>query len=193
MFFLNGFLLGLSTGIFCTAYCLPIYLPQIMAQRHKYRGWNVFLQFNIGRLVAYIIFGAVFGYLGAQAHSQFLSSFARLVIAALAVLLILYGLGLSVPRLKWCAWTKNIRLPLVSGFLLGINICPPFLLALTQNFQTGGVINGIVFFLMFFLGTTVYLVPFTFLGSFTRFLWLRQAGRLAAIVAGVIMIGQIII
>jgi len=183
----NGLLLGLATGIFCTSYCAPVFLPQLMSQR---KAWSVFLKFNLGRFFAYVIFGAVFGWLGAQYHAQFLQNFARWVMITLSILLILYGLGLTLPKLRWCAWTKKIQLPLVSGFLLGINICPPFLLAIVNNFQTGGVLNGVYFFIMFFLGTTVYLVPLVFLGYFSKIRWVRQAGRLAAIAVGVIFLIQ---
>jgi sulfite exporter TauE/SafE len=190
MLIFNAFLLGLSTGIFCLSYCGPIYLPQLIAQKDKYRGWGVFLQFNAGRLFAYIIFGAVFGWLGTNIHIQFLNIFTKWIIIILALLLIAYGLGLSLPKIKWCAWTKNIHFPILSGFLLGINICPPFLLALIHNFQIGGVINGVLFFIMFFSGTTVYFIPITFLGYFTKIQWLRQAGRIAAIIIGIIFIIQ---
>jgi len=186
----NGLLLGLSTGIFCLSYCAPIFLPQLLSQTDKLKGWGVFLKFNSGRLLAYIIFGALFGWLGAQIHAQFLQNSVRWVIIILATLLILYGLGLSLPKLKWCAWTKKIQLPFISGFLLGINICPPFLLAVTHNFQIGGILNGIIFFIMFFIGTTVYLIPLTFLGHFSHIGWLHQAGRIAAIAVGLIFLFQ---
>jgi sulfite exporter TauE/SafE len=142
MFAFNALILGFSTGIFCLAYCGPIYLPQLIAQKDKHRGWGVFLQFNAGRLIAYIIFGAIFGWLGTQVHIQFLKTYTQWIIILLASLLILYGLGLSLPKIKWCAWVKNIHLPILSGFLLGLNI------------------------------------------------WLRQAGRLAAIIVGLIFIIQ---
>ncbi len=190
MFALNAFLLGLSTGIFCLAYCGPIYLPQLIAQKNNYKGWGVFLQFNLGRLIAYIIFGAMFGWLGAQVHFQFLKIYTQWIIILIALLLILYGLGLSLPKIKWCAWVKNIHFPFLTGFLLGINICPPFLLALIYNFQIGGAINGILFFFMFFLGTTIYLIPITFLGYFSKAKWLRQAGCITAIIVGLTFIIQ---
>jgi len=189
---INGLLLGLSTGVFCFAYCAPVFLPQLLSQKDRYKGWGIFIQFNLGRLLAYIIFGAVFGWLGAQIHAQYLKTYSGGIIIILALLLILYGLGLSLPKMKWCSWAKHARLPIISGFLLGINICPPFLLAVMQNFQTGGVLNGIIFFVMFFIGTIVYLIPITFLGYFSKVAWLRQAGRAAAVVVGVILIWQTI-
>lgn len=192
MTILNGLLLGLSTGVFCFSYCLPIFLPQLISQTDKYQGWGIFLRFNSGRLLAYLIFGALFGWLGTQIHAQFLKNFSSWIMTVLSILLILYGLSLSLPKLHWCAWAKKIQLPFTSGFLLGINICPPFLLALTYNLQTGGVINGMIFFLMFFIGTTVYLVPVTFLGYFSRIIWLQRAGQLAAIAVGIIFLLRLV-
>ncbi|MCU0679349.1 MAG: sulfite exporter TauE/SafE family protein [Planctomycetes bacterium] len=190
MTIINGFLLGLATGIFCLAYCAPVYLPQLLAQNDKKNGWKVFWEFNAGRLAAYIIFGAVFGWLGSSIHAQFINTAGRITVIVLAALLILYGFGLALPRFKWCAWTTKIRLPLVSGFLLGVNICPPFLLAIMHNFQTGGALNGVIFFIMFYLGTTVYLLPLTFIGYGQKYRWLQKAGQIAAIAAGTIMIWQ---
>lgn len=186
----TGLLLGLSTGVFCLATCVPIFLPQVLTEEDKLRGWGVFLKFNFGRLMAYIIFGALFSWLGSQIHAQFLQKFLKIVSISLSILLILYGLGLTLPRLKWCIWTVKIKFPIVSGFLLGINVCPPFLLALSQNFQTGQVINGIIYFIMFFIGTTLYLVPISFLGYFSTVKIIQKGAKLATIAIGLILLWQ---
>jgi sulfite exporter TauE/SafE len=190
MSLISGLLLGLSTGIFCTSYCAPVLIPQLTAVSDRHKGWGVFLKFSLGRLVAYAFFGALFGWLGTAAHATFLNAAGRWVMVVLSVFLILYGLGLTLPRLRWCAWTAKIRLPFVSGFLLGINICPPFLIAVTQSFSKGGILFGIIYFLMFFLGTTVHLIPFVFLGFLANRKWMQMAGRVAAIVVGTILLGQ---
>jgi sulfite exporter TauE/SafE len=184
----NGLLLGLSTGVFCTAYCTPVFLPQLLSEKEKLRGWGVFFKFNLGRLVAYAIFGAVFGWLGSEFHQEWLGTVTRWIMIGLAAILIMYGLGLTLPKLTWCAWTRKAQVPIISGFLIGINICPPFLLALSYNFQAGGILNGIIFFLLFFIGTTIYLIPVTFFGLLAGKKWIRQAGRLAAIIVGVVFL-----
>jgi len=193
MHIFNGLLLGLSMGIFCLAYCGPIFLPQILAQKEKFKGWGVFIKFNLGRLLAYAIFGALFGFLGAEFHELYFLNFADWLIIFLSCLLILYGLGLSLPKLKLCALIKKVQFPFVSGFLVGINICPPFLLALTYNFKIGGILNGIIFFIMFFIGTTLYFIPLAFFGFFQKTDWIRKAARIAAVGIGIIMIIQVLI
>jgi sulfite exporter TauE/SafE len=190
MEYLNGLLLGLSTGIFCFASCVPVYLPQLLAQTDKRRGWTVFAKFNLGRLLAYTAAGAFFGYLGTSRYAQFLTGYSSLVMAVLSLLLIVYGLGLSMPRVSWCAWGRKIQLPFLSGVLVGVNICPPFLLALLHNFRSGDILGGVIFFLMFYAGTTLYLIPPTFLGYFASIAWIRRAGRLAAVIIGLILFAK---
>ncbi len=195
MFYLNALLLGLSTGIFCFTYCAPIFVPQILAENNKHNNWEIFIQFHLGRFIAYIIFGALFGWLGANVHTQFIKNYSQWILALLAFLLIAYGLNLSPPHHRLCSlkYFKKIRLPFVSGFLLGINICPPFLLALIYNFQAGGIKKGILFFAFFFLATTLYFIPLTFLGYLKPRQWLQQSARLAAIAVGLILLGQILL
>ncbi len=197
MFYLNAFLLGLATGIFCFTYCAPIFLPQVLAENNNRHGWLTFWQFNLGRLTAYIIFGALFGWLGSEIHAQFIKNFSQIIIAVLASLMIVYGLGglRAESKQKICGlkYFKNIRLAFVSGFLLGINICPPFVLALTYNFQNGGAIKGALFFFFFFLATTIYFIPLALLGYLKSARWLKYSARLAAIAVGLILLGQILL
>ena len=193
MFYVNAFLLGLSTGLFCFTYCAPVFLPQVLAEKGKKYSWLIFAQFNLGRLTAYIIFGAVFGWLGANTHTQFLKTYSQWVLASLAILLIIYGLNLGHYHICGLKYFKNIRLPFVSGFLLGVNICPPFLLALTYNFQTGGVLKGVLFFFFFFLATTLYFIPLTLLGYLKPIPWLKYSARLAAIAVGLILLAKVLV
>ena len=186
---INGLLLGLSTGIFCLSYCVPIYIPLLLAEkRDKTQIWRVFLKFTLGRLIAYIIFGAVVGYLGTRLSGAFFQKTISAAMIILALTLIAYSLGLTIPQSKFCHYFKKIRVPFLLGFLTGINICPPFLLALTYGFKSGGVIDGILFFTAFFVGTTIYTAPFTFAGHLSQNKILRQIGTLSAFLVGIIFL-----
>jgi hypothetical protein len=48
----------------------------------------------------------------------------------------------------------------------------------------GGALEGVLFFLVFFLATSVYLLPLFFAGLVSRFSAVRFAGRVAAVLAG---------
>jgi len=70
----------------------------------------------------------------------------------------------------------------------GMNICPPFLLAITGAVETGEITGSIAFFTMFFLGTGIYFIPLPFIGFFRRQQVLRIIGKFAAILAGILYI-----
>jgi len=70
------------------------------------------------------------------------------------------------------------------GFLMGIKICPPVLMALMQIFTLHNFFSGAIFFIFFFLGTTVYFLPLSFLGFLNEFKEFQLVGRLSALIVG---------
>ena len=186
---LNGFLLGLSTGLFCISYCLPIYAPILLSEsRTKKQTWFVFVKFTFGRFLAYIIFGAAVSFLGSRISSSTFGAIITVAIIIMAISLILYSLGFALPKSKLCHLFKKIKPPFLFGFLTGINVCPPFLLAVAYVFKSGNVLGGMLFFSSFFVATTLYLAPFTFLGYFSKTKILTQIARIAAFVVGFIFL-----
>lgn len=73
-------------------------------------------------------------------------------------------------------------LPLIIGFITGLNICPPFLLAFTRATATGSLLQSMLFFIMFFWGTSVYFLPVPLLGFLNRFSKLRTVGKFAVFI-----------
>jgi hypothetical protein len=76
--------------------------------------------------------------------------------------------------------------PAIGGFATGLNVCPPFLLAITGATESGKVLASISFFIMFFAGTAVYFLPLPFIGFFRKQQVLKAVGKFAAILAGLI-------
>jgi hypothetical protein len=70
------------------------------------------------------------------------------------------------------------------GFLAGVNLCPPFLLAVTTVVGVGGVLRGALFFSVFFVGTSVWLVPLLAVAPVARLASVRFAARVASVLAG---------
>ena len=50
--------------------------------------------------------------------------------------------------------------PMVLGFLTGLNLCPPFLAALLRAGSGTTLLQTMGFFLLFFVGTTPWFLPF---------------------------------
>jgi sulfite exporter TauE/SafE len=193
----EGFLLGLSTGVVCLAYCGPVLLPYLMAEskgiKRSYLLVSIFLA---GRLTAYLITALLAGLIGQSViqQSEIRTIMMGIAYLVLAALLIVYGfhrfkevcLGKSMTQtnLNYKENRKKFIVPFTGGFLTGINICPPFLLAITGAIDSGTVIGSILFFLAFFTGTSLYFIPMPFAGMFKRQHVLRIIGKFAALLAG---------
>jgi Na+-translocating ferredoxin:NAD+ oxidoreductase RnfD subunit len=73
-------------------------------------------------------------------------------------------------------------IPLGMGFLAGLKVCPPLLLAFTDAASTGTLIGSLFLFLMFFVGTSIYFIPLSFLGAFAHVSALQIVGKFAAVI-----------
>jgi len=183
-------LLGLSVGIFCFTYCVPFVAPYIVAEKRKIKkNFGVILKFIFGRFSGYVLFGAAFGYLGEKITSQTVNLILIISLMALSLFLIIYALGFLKPKWSFCS-AKFFRQksPLLMGFLMGINICPPFLMSLAYVFTLHSAIKGMVYFIMFFLGTSVYLLPLVFLGLLSKMKEFRLIARISALIVGIIFL-----
>jgi sulfite exporter TauE/SafE len=185
---IQGILLGLSTGLFCLGYCAPVFVPLIMSEKRAVAHNTLVVgELALGRLIAYLLSGAVAGYLGMQLEGP---SFQRLVgwaMIVLSAILLLYVATMRWPQFSLCKWAKGhyFRFPIVFGFLTGINICPPFLLAISYTFSFGSITKGILLFGGFFLGTSVYLLVLLPLGYLGQWQNLRIIALITAILSGV--------
>ena len=194
---MKGFLLGLANGTFCFAYCAAILVPYLLSEgKNVRRNFITILYFLSGRLLGYSAF-AIVAWITNLIVIQNLTNRTTIlgvVYIALAVLLLLYGFGNKEPH---CAAksTKALKkrigtrhkylLPVILGILTGLSLCPPFLLAFTTAVEKDSLWQCLLFFLTFFIGTSVYLMPLPALGLLRRYDVLRYVGRLAAGVMGV--------
>ena len=192
---MQGFLLGLSSGVTCLAYCAPVLVPYLLGEGHRTaRNWGVLAQFMAGRLAGYLLFGLlawtaqslVLGLLGSQ------SPLFGVLYVVLAGLLLVYGLvkmptvcATSLPGLS--GWLRRwpALLPAGLGLFTGLNLCPPFLLAFANAANSASLLQSVLFFLLFFIGTSLYFVPLPFVGTLHRFPALRIIGKFAAVIIAV--------
>jgi len=198
MHYSAGFLLGLGTGVVCLAYCGPVLIPYLMGEGKGLSGniGSVSL-FLFGRLAAYLIIGLLSGIIGSTLLQPSVEKtvFLGILYILLAILLIVYGFHrfreVCLGRSQLTFKESNSRrwpflVPIAGGFATGINLCPPFLLAITGAVETGKIGGSLLFFFMFFLGTTVYFIPLPFIGFFRKQQVLRIIGKFAAILAGLL-------
>lgn len=183
-----GLTLGLATGTACLASCGPVYAAYLLGEKRTgLQSLRVILLLNAGRFIAYALFGAVVGYLGGSIPSS-----VRVPVAFTGYLLFSVYLLLSVVRVRktcsGCATGRVLKItrsPFLLGILTGFSICPAFLIALTGAFGSSGPLSGMMLFIGFFAGTTVYMLPFALFGLLTRRGWITGAARVIGVVVAV--------
>jgi len=181
----RGAALGLATGTACLASCGPVYCAYLLSEKRSgLQSLLVVLSLNAGRFASYSIFGAIMGLLGGVIPPPL-----RGPVAAVGYLLFSAYLLLSVVRVSrscgGCATSKLLnvtRSPFLLGILTGFSICPAFLIALTSAFASSGPLSGMLLFMGFYAGTTVYMLPFAFLGLLTHRNWFTSAARVLAVI-----------
>jgi sulfite exporter TauE/SafE len=190
----QAFLLGLASGVTCLAFCAPVLVPLVLGEaRGVGRSFLVVAQFLGGRLAGYLLFGFLAweaGRLASAAGTHRGLAFG-VTYVLLALLLLLYAVfrrtavcagELPGVRARLARWPA--ALPAGLGFLTGINICPPFLLAFAGAAESRSVWGSLLFFLLFFAGTSIYMLPLSLAGAFRRFQAAQRVGRLVAVCMG---------
>jgi sulfite exporter TauE/SafE len=187
---INGFALGLSTGVYCLGACAPVALPYLASRGDSLRAssWAV-AQLAGGRLVTYIVLGAAAAVLGAQIQAlPVAKTLVAVAMMGLAGLMIGYGLSRNFPESHACGrmaqWPVVKRFPFVAGMLMGVNMCPPLLLCATTIVSLNNVLWGMVLAACFFLGSIVFMLPLVFAGLLGRWEMFRGVASVATLFCG---------
>ena len=194
---MNGFMLGITAGPLCFTGCFPMLLSMTLADDRSgppAETWLFIGKFISGRFIAYLGFGLLVGYLGSQlgAWNHRIGIYAWIV---LAFVLVAYGVGVRIPHLGLCgvagSSTGSRYFPIILGGLSGLNLCPPFLLAITCTIQNSvSPTFGIAFFMSFFVATSLFIAP----AGFARYIAHRdlivRLGRVATVAVGIVFFYQ---
>lgn len=184
---LAGFLLGLSNNLFCFMTCAVVFLPYALASGRKpYKDVALFMA---GRLLAYVFFGFAAGYTGLYFDGRLDPLYFSAFTLLMSAWLILFALGRLKLNVRLCtalgARFSGRNLPFFMGMVLGLNVCPPFLLGLSETLRMASLLKPVVFFLGFYLGSSLWLVLFLFTDRFSGNKWVERAGQAASLAAGV--------
>jgi len=189
----EALVLGLTTGPVCMASCGPVVLPWMLVQPRGMRPHSLQLcLFLAARLAGYMVFAAAAWLVGAaipRAWSGRSWTFGLLDLLV-AVALVVYAAGWPrrtaaepSPQLVRIGETPRARPSgaLALGFLTGINLCPPFLVAGVRAAQLAHLYAAVFFFVCFFAGTAVWFLPFLSLGFLKRTPALVTVARMVAV------------
>ena len=177
----EALVLGLASGPACIAACGPVLVPSLLAERAGLRPHVRYLSaFLAARLLGYMLFAVVAWELGALA--SMLPAPRLLMMGAVYVLLagvlLWYAYSTRSSCSSSCADSKLVQIgenrnrgvagAAALGLLTGLNLCPPFIAAGIRAAQLGSMAAALLFFVAFFLGTSLWFVPFISLGCIAR-------------------------
>jgi sulfite exporter TauE/SafE len=185
---IEGTVLGLTTGTACLVTCSPIYLPYLISEDRKLsKSIIAVLEISAGRFVSYLAFGAIAGYTGAQIASVNRELFTSIAYILLSAYLVLSAVRTS-KKAKSCHVPKMARFTqsgIILGILTGINFCPSFLIALSKAVDLGGAFSGMMLFLGFFFGTSIFLLPLAFIGQISKVSKMKMVAQYASILVAI--------
>ena len=115
---------------------------------------------------------------------------AGIALILMSFLLLVSTISVSSHRLHMCRVIPNLKgqTPIIFGFLTGINICPPFLLAISYATSLGNVADSLLLFLGFFIGTSIFLLALLPAGFACRYENIRIIGKITAILTSILFI-----
>jgi sulfite exporter TauE/SafE len=177
----EALVLGLASGPACVASCGPVLIPSLLAEGTGVRRHARYLSaFLATRLLGYLLFAVIAWEVGALVSLR--ATAHPLVFAAihlsLGCVLLRYAYAVGHACRSSCASSELVNIgtakvrPLsgaaVLGFLTGVSLCPPFVAAGVRAAEAASMAAAVVFFAVFFLGTSIWFVPFAGLG------WVRR-------------------
>lgn len=176
------------------ASCGPVLVPSLLTQRSGVRLNTRFLStFLAARFLGYLLFAAVAWELGALVS---LPRAPRLVLIGvihllLACVLLWYAYSAGRACTQSCSVSELVTIGATGkrgmtgaaalGFLTGLSLCPPFVAAGVRAAELGTVSAALLFFAVFFLGTSVWFVPFVGLGCVARNQAVTTVARMAMV------------
>jgi hypothetical protein len=190
--------LGLASGPACIAACGPVLVPSLLAERAGWRPHVRYLSVFLGaRLLGYLLFAAVAWELGTLA--SLLPGSRVVVMGAVNVSLagVLLWYAYSARRIcgQSCGDSKLVKIgakkdrgavgAAALGLLTGLSLCPPFVAAGIRASQLGSVAAALLFFTCFFVGTSVWFVPFAGMGCIVRNQAVITVARMAMVLIAV--------
>lgn len=206
----EAFLLGLASGPACIAACGPVLVPSLLAGQAGMRSNLRFLTVFLGaRLAGYLLFAALAWELGVLAAllTRPHLPITGLVYVVLAAALVWYAFAARHSCAPACTGSRLVTIagqgaasgvptnrqmnlqraigPASLGFLTGLNLCPPFVVAGVRAASLGSVAEALLFFSFFFAGTSLWFVPFAGFGCIARNQAVLTVARMAMLLIAI--------
>jgi hypothetical protein len=188
----SGFLLGVSNNFICIGVCSPVLLTYLLGIDKK--PYLPILEFLLGRLLAYLVFALGSGFMGLYFDGRIDPLIFSIITIILSLWLILFSAGKLGHGSEFCRisakYFSGKYFPFFWGVAAGLNICPPFLLGLSETMGMHSLIKPVIFFIGFYLGSSLWLIPLLFTGKLAKMREIRLAGKFLSILVGLWYLGK---
>jgi hypothetical protein len=174
---IQAFLLGIANGHTCTISCLPTLLPYFLKENGTFfQNSRALFQFLLGRLFSYLIFTTLFFLFGASlSHTPLFGAIAFL---GFSILLILPPKKCPLSFMK--GKLSKIPSSFCFGLLSALSLCPSLFLLLLDTTRSSSLLFAIGGTTLFFIGTSIFFLPLSFLSIFKKKEQLLIIGTYAA-------------
>lgn len=181
MFVYTALFIGLVGSLHCIGMCGPIAVALPLGNKgwgHRTIGG---LTYNTGRIITYAVLGAVFGLLGKGIEMAGLQRWASILIGVAMVLSVLFPVlfkgkakleqflfgyaGRMIGKFRKLFTINSLPSLFLIGLLNGLLPCGLVYVAIAGALNTNDVLNGILFMIVFGLGTLPVMLAIPLLGN----------------------------
>lgn len=191
---IDGLFIGLSVGASCLASCGPLVMSVIMKNTPTTTGAYAYLfKFMSGRLVAYFLIALLTCLL---CHSLSLPKYVIAITTLFVGLMMILNAFFKMP--SYCFKGRGIKSFVrqhlswayvsILGFISSINVCPPVIAVATSSATSGSIIDSLATFTLFFIGSSLYMLPLPLISLVGDKDALQTIGKFASIIVGVVFI-----
>ena len=181
MYLWTAFLIGLVGSAHCAGMCVPIALALPLRSDNWFRRIAGGLTYNSGRIITYMLLGALFGLLGKGLHMAGFQLWASVIVGALMIAFVVVPLlfrqlpsvntifeGYSARLMGgFRRLFRNSSYPSLFGIglLNGILPCGLVYVAVAGAINTSGVLEGMMYMALFGIGTVPVMLAVSLAGT----------------------------
>ena len=163
--------MGLIGSMHCAGMCGPIAisLPYRVGMQTNEETFFKILVYNLGRIITYAFFGFLFGIVGKSFFTMGIQKWFLITLAVLLIIIAIFSIDIETKALKIPAIGKfnkkvkellakslknaTVKSFLYIGILNGFLPCGLVYMAIVAAIATGGVLNSVLYMILFGIGT----------------------------------------
>lgn len=179
--YIAALLTGLVGSLHCIGMCGPIAIALPIGKKSWGLRFSGSLIYNIGRTITYAVLGGIFGLLGKGIEIAGLQQWASIIIGALMVLSVIFPVlfrnkakierfitgysGRLIGQFRKLFSASSLRALFLIGLLNGLLPCGLVYVAIAGAINTGDVVYGIIYMIIFGAGTIPVMMAIPLVGN----------------------------